>query len=468
MMSNNEPDLHRRWTRASGVSRRLILPAMVLSLIAMACDRDVDGGPEGRGAGAQGVATSAPGGTGDHDHDHGGGGKAEAGHVEGDAHDHGHGEHADEVVLTPQAIRDNGIRVATAKSQTLTATLVAPARVSFNGEQMAHVGSAVEGRVKELSVRIGQTVSKGDPLLVIDSPELGEAQSGYLQKRTALEVAGPAVELAQESFERAQKLYDEKQGIALTEVQRRKGEYQAARGALRLAEAILKAAENRLHLLGMDEPAVEVLAQSGEVAPAYTIRAPIDGRVVEREITLGELVGPDKEKLLVLADLHPIWVLADVPEAQLRQVTVGSTARVTVPSVSAEAVGGKVAYIQPEIDPSTRTARVRIEVPNEQAVMLPGMFATVEIAAGSSAGSASEPVVAVPEEAIQNVEGEPAVFVPVEGEPNTFAKRAVGVGRPVGGMVPVLAGLKEGEKYVASGSFLLKAELGKAGAAHEH
>ncbi|MBC8106127.1 MAG: efflux RND transporter periplasmic adaptor subunit, partial [Anaerolineae bacterium] len=70
--------------------------------------------------------------------------------------------------------------------------------------------------------------------------------------------------------------------------------------------------------------------------------------------------------------------------------------------------------------------------------------------------------------AVQTVEGEPSVFVPVEGEPNTFAKRAVGVGAPINGMVPVFAGLKDGEKYVATGSFILKAELGKAGAAHEH
>ncbi|HMO83589.1 MAG TPA: hypothetical protein PKC18_01580, partial [Lacipirellulaceae bacterium] len=86
-------------------------------------------------------------------------------------------------------------------------------------------------------------------------------------------------------------------------------------------------------------------------------------------------------------------------------------------------------------------------------------------AAGAAGG---DPVLAVPDAAIQTVEGEPAIFVPVAGEPNTYAKRAVGIGSSVGGMVPVFAGLKDGEQYVSVGSFILKAELGKAGAAHEH
>jgi len=97
------------------------------------------------------------------------------------------------------------------------------------------------------------------------------------------------------------------------------------------------------------------------------------------------------------------------------------------------------------------------------------MFAQALLSSAPAAqGGAPEPVVVVPEEAVQTVEGEPAVFVPVEGEANTFAKREVGVGKPIGGFVPILAGLKDGEKYVAKGSFILKAELGKAGAAHEH
>ncbi len=399
---------------------------------------------------------------------HEGHGHDEAAGESGDAHaDHaGEGEHVDEFVLTPQAIRNNGIKVATAKSQPLTATTVAPARVAYNAEQIAHVGSVVAGRVKELKARIGDQVKKGDTLLIIDSPELGAAQSDYLQKRTTVEIAQPVVTLAKDAYDRAQLLYDESQGISLTEVQKRKGEHQAAQGNVLSASAALTAAENRLHLLGMSKEAVDAIAKTSEIEPTYIVRAPLDGRVIEREATLGELVGPDKERLLMLANLNPVWVFADVPEAKLNQVSVGSKTLITVPAVSGEPFEGKVSYVVPELDPSTRTARVRVEVPNEAMKLLPGMFATAAISAGEGAGA--EAVVAVPEQAVQTVEGEPAVFVPVEGEPNTFAKRAVGIGPPIGGMVPVFAGLKEGERYVASGSFLLKAELGKAGAAHEH
>lgn len=398
-------------------------------------------------------------------------GKPAETHAEGDGHDHGGhahggGEHSDEVVLTSQAIRSHGIKVLSAKPRKLTATILAPGRVAYNAEKVAHVGSAVTGRVAELKVRIGDVVEAGNTLLVIDSPELGEAQSDYLQKRTAVDIARPAVDLAKSSFDRAQQLYDKDQGIALTEVQKRQGEFQAAKGQLQSASAALTAAENRLHLLGVKQEAIESLAQTGEINPAYIVRAPINGRVIEREATLGELVGPDKERLLMLADLNPIWVSADIPETSISQVAIGSKVEITVPAIAVESFQGVVSYVAPELDPTTRTARVRVEVPNDGTRLLPGMFATASIAVGGSASQ--EPVIAVPEEAIQTVEGEPSIFVPVANEANTFTKRAVAIGQPINGFVPIYAGLKDGDPYVASGSFMLKAELGKAGAAHEH
>lgn len=452
---------------ASNVWTTALLGISLAVAVASGCDK---AGTEGDGTESAAPTAASKGGSEEsHEgHAHGAAEGKEAAAKEGDhaGHAHGEAEHVDEVVLTPQAIKNNGIKVAAVKSQLLSATITAPARVAYNAEQVAHVGSAVTGRVAVLKVRVGDVVKKGDELLVIDSPELGEAQSDYLQKRTAVETARPALELAKSAFDRAKRLYDQSQGIPLTDLERLKGEYQAAQGALRSATASVTAAENRLHLLGMMKDAIDALAKSSEISPTYTVRAPLDGRVVEREATLGELVGPDKERLMMLANLNPIWVLADVPEAKLGQIAVGSKASINVPAHSSETFEGVIAYLTPELDSSTRTARVRIEVGNEGTKLLPGMFATAEITAGMA--SDAEPVLSIAEEAIQTVEGEPAVFVPVEGEPNTFAKRAVGVGQPIGGMVPVFAGLKEGEKYVSSGSFLLKAELGKAGAAHEH
>jgi membrane fusion protein, heavy metal efflux system len=386
-----------------------------------------------------------------------------------DTHDEheGHDAHADEVTLTPEAIRRYGIRTHPAGRRKLTATFAAPGRVAFNTEAMAHVGSVLTGRITDMKVRLGDTVAEGDELFVIESPELAEAQSDFLQRRTAVTVAEAALEPVRLAYERAKALHDKHEGIALAEVQKREAEWRAAQGALATAKAALAAAENKLHVMGLDHKAVESLVQTGAVSPRSPVRAPLAGQVVEREVTLGELVNPDRDALLVLADLGTLWVVADVPESRLAGVEVGSKARVQIAATPQNAVNGTVTYISPTLNPETRTAGVRVEVPNEKGVLRPGMFARVELSAAQQ-NADEEAVLVVPEEAVQTVEGEPSVFVPVEGEPNTFAKRAVKVGKPVGGMVPVLAGLEEGQPVVTSGTFILKADLGKSGASHEH
>lgn len=404
-------------------------------------------------------------------HDHGAS-AAKDQHSEGDGHDHGSGEeHVDEVKLTSEAVERYGVKVGEAQLWVLRPTFVAPARVGFNTEAMAHVGSLVRGRVVEIRVRLGDQVSKGDPLLVVESPELGQAQSDFLLKRTAAETAVPQADLAKAAWDRAKGLLDQSQGISLTEVQKREAEYKAAVANVKSAQAAALAAENGLHLLGMDQRAVNELVSTGEIAPRYTIRAAIGGQVVQREVTLGELVNPDRESLMVLADTTTLWVLADVPEARLPLTAPGARAWITVGSNVNGKHEGTVAFVAPVVDPATRTAQVRIEVPREalgDGAVRPGMFAQVEIVTTEPGGAEPTPQVAVPQEAVQTVEGGPAVFVPVPGEPNTFQKRALTVGPAVGGLVPVLAGLVEGEKFVEAGSFILKAELGKGSAAHEH
>jgi RND family efflux transporter MFP subunit len=213
----------------------------------------------------------------------------------------------------------------------------------------------------------------------------------------------------------------------------------------------------------MSQAAIARLNESKGIQPRYSITAPIDGQVTEREVTLGELVNPDKEALLVLADVRTLWVLADVPEARLAEIAVGSPARITVAAAGSAPLQGKVSLIDPALDPTTRSARVRIEVASQGGVIRPGMFAQAEITASAGAG---DPVLAIPDGAVQTVEGGPTVFVPVHGEEHTFAKRPITVGRAVGGLVPVLSGLMEGDLVVTAGSFVLKADLGKS-EAHE-
>ncbi len=385
------------------------------------------------------------------------------------AHDEGAPEdgHSDEVTLTPEAIERHGIRVEAASRRVLVATTLAPAQVHFNSEGIAHVGIPVQGRVAELLVRLGDEVVKGDPLLVVESTELGESQSDYLQKRSATANAEPAVDLAKNSLERSQALYDKNQGIAFSEVQKREAEYRTALAALAGARAAEEAARNRLHLLGMSDEAVQLLAKTGKIDPHFTVMAPIQGQVIEREATLGELVGPEREALLVIADMTKLWVIADVPESRLRDIARGARTRVLLGSEGDHWCPGAISFISPALDPATRTVQVRIEPTDRHEELRPGMFAQAEIELGGP-GARDAPVLAIPEGATQLVEGATAVFVPVPGEEGTFVKRAVVIGAVVGGFVPVLSGLAEGEPVVVEGSFILKAELGKSAAEHQH
>jgi membrane fusion protein, heavy metal efflux system len=174
-------------------------------------------------------------------------------------------------------------------------------------------------------------------------------------------------------------------------------------------------------------------------------------------------VSPDVESLLVLSDPSVVWVFAHVPETRLSEVRKDAAVRLHVAALPGKVVEGRFASALPKIDEATRAAELRIDVKDARGLR-PGMYARAEIVMGEPLA----PVVAIPEEAVQSVEGATTVFVPVKDEANTFAKRVVRLGEPVGNMLPVLDGLAEGELYVASGSFLLKAELGKATAEHEH
>lgn len=382
----------------------------------------------------------------------------------GDEHGHESEGHADEATLTPEAIARHGVKVARAAKAVLVPEIQVAARVSFDRNAMAHVGTPVEGRAREVRVKVGDFVKRGDVVVVLDSPELGAQQSEFLTKRREAETAVPGAELAKNAYERGKAFYDESRGITLTELQRREAEWRAAEASLANLRTAVSAAENRLHLLGMAQAAVEKLASTSEIDPTYLVTAPIDGQVIDREVTLGELVGPDRDSLLVLADTRTLWVLADVPEARLPDVAVGSRARLSVPALGGATLGGSVTFLAPEIDTATRTAPVRIEVTDGKGLR-PGMFAQAWIARG---GPPPEPALAVPEEALQTFEGKSVVFVPTGHAPGEFRPQEVVVGPVVGGMVAVLEGLAEGDEYVCAGSFLVKAEIGKSGAAHEH
>jgi cobalt-zinc-cadmium efflux system membrane fusion protein len=267
----------------------------------------------------------------------------------------------DDVSLTPGAATSAGVRTEKAIKFVLEETIKVPTRVAYNGEAIAHVGTSVEGRISELPAQVGMVVQKGDVLAIIDSPALGEAQSDFIQKRSAVEVEKTTVEVAHKALDRAREL-GAGQGITQTEFQTREGNLKIAQGVLITAEAASKAAGDKLHILGMSQPQINELLRSNEVSPRLEIRSPIAGQVVEREVTLGEVVGPERDSLMVIANLTSLWVLADVTEIDVPRMAVGNSARLTFDALPGMSFSAKVASVSAELNSKTRSGLVRLVV----------------------------------------------------------------------------------------------------------
>ena len=348
----------------------------------------------------------------DSEHDHGDshGEHADDGHKDDD-----HGGHSDEVTLTEEAIKVFKLKIETARRKKLIPKITAPARVTFNADRLAHVGSSVSGRVRDIRYRIGDRVQEGDVLLVVDSPELGKLQSEFLQSRIGAQVAEISVEVAKVEYERAQRLIDGK-GISQARFLEAEGKFKVAKGSLLTANSTVQALESRLKIFGITKAQVEDLIKTEKIVLDYKIVAPLSGEIITRKATLGEVVKPDDHALMVIADLATVWVIASVPELKTPVVEVGAMAYYTAEFIGGEDLLGKVSYIAPALDERTRTGQVRIEIPNTKKILRPGMFGTAMINETRDDTDSVPELLSVPESAVFTVEGGPAVFVPSEDE----------------------------------------------------
>lgn len=203
---------------------------------------------------------------------------------------------------------------------------------------------------------------------------------------------------------------------------------------------------------------VLAVVQSNQSVAPYEVRSLVSGTIIEKHITLGEFVRDDSD-IYVVADLSSVWAIISVYAKYLPQIRPGLQVDLTASGVE-ETAGGVIDYVGPIIGEATRTGRARVVLPNPRGAWQPGLFVTAKVAVES----VTLPL-AVPDEALQSVGGEPSVFVRTsEG----IEARAVRTGRSDGRTVEILEGLAAGETYVAANSFLLKAELGKSEAEHQH
>jgi cobalt-zinc-cadmium efflux system membrane fusion protein len=274
--------------------------------------------------------------------------------------------------------------------------------------------------------------------------ELAERKSEYLE---ALEHR----KLARSTFEREERLW--RQGISAEQ------EYLAAQNALAEAEIAVNLARQALLALQVTAAEIDKLAADPNMPlTKYKVYASTSGRIVEKHVSRGELLGPEQEAF-TLADLSRVWVNLFIHQRDLEQVRVGQSVKISLPEGGGD-IGGTIDYIEPVIGEESRMATARVTLKNPDGDWRPGLFVT-----GRVQVSADDAAVLVPQDAVQSVDGRTVVFVQDE---HGFEPRPVTLGRQNEDYVEITEGLSLGEKYVAENAFLVKAELGKATAEHAH
>lgn len=364
-------------------------------------------------------------------------------------------------VEMPREIAEaSGVVVEEAGPAPIRTILDLPGEVQLNADRVARVAPRVSGTVVAVPARLGARVGAGATLAVIESRELGQAQAAYVESLHRME-------LAQAAYERERRLHER-------EISARK-DYEQARHDLEEAELEKQSAEQALRALGVPRGQLAALgvepegvAGEREVrAPLpvsltrYVVRAPVGGEVLDRQIAVGQHVS-GTEEVFTLADLSTVWVELTVYARDLDAVRPGQDVVVHArgDSLSGPIGRGIVGYVGPLVGEATRTARALVTLPNPGGRWRPGTFVSAEVVQGEE----TVPV-AVRREAIQTWREMPVVFARFG---DAFEVRPVTLGRTDGTYVEVLDGLGPGQEYAAEGAFLLRADLEKAGASHDH
>jgi cobalt-zinc-cadmium efflux system membrane fusion protein len=375
------------------------------------------------------------------------GNKSEAGHA---GHAHGREEpHGPEgtITLTAAQIERARINLAKADKGNIARTLTVPGTIVPDPDRIGRVAAKVIGTVAELRKRLGAPVTKGEVIAVLESREVADAKSEYL-------AALVNFDLQKMLFERAQTLWDGKI-IPETQFLRSRTTYTEAR--LRLDTT-----RQKLSALDLDEAEVEALPRQPITALRHKeIRAPLSGRIVERKVDLGAPVGGEgqEKEIYVIADLSSVWVDLSVPTSELASIKEGRSVAISTRGHDKTTIG-EIVFVSPLLNAETRAARAVAMVDNSELTWRPGAFVVARVTIEEQ-----QVDLRVPRSALQTIGGEQVVFVRT---PEGFEKREVVLGRGDDEHVEVVFGLDVGEEIAVTGTFVLKAELGKSEADHGH
>ena len=331
--------------------------------------------------------------------------------------DEGSGTVPGTVAISPERIQMLGVRTEAASLRPMAHTVRAVGTVAADERRIGVVNPKFEGWIEKLLVNTtGQAVRRGDALLEVYSPDLVLAQREYLVARSAAADMAQANPLVRDN-----------------------------------AKAIADAALSRLKNWDISADQLARLQRTGTASRTLTLSAPIGGIVMDKQALEGLHFGAG-DMLYRIVDLSTVWLLADVFEQDLAQIRPSQSAKITVLAYPGRVFDGRVAFVYPTVNAQTRTAKVRIEVPNPDLLLKTDMYATVEIAAPAESAT----VLVVPDSAVLDTGTRQTVLVD-RGE-GRFEPRMVKLGPRVDGYVAVLEGLRGGEKVVTGANFLIDAE----------
>lgn len=348
------------------------------------------------------------------------------------------------VELSDEAVRTSAIGIETAGPVEMQSVVELPGEIVLNADKVAHIVARTLGVVHEVRKNQGDEVKKGEVIAVIDSRELAEAKREYIETAQALD-------FARRAFEREQGLW--KKNISS------EADYLLQERAYHEAGLKHRSARQQLEALGISRVELQTLLEKPDgVLTRYELRAPFDGRIIDKKVATGQAVTED-EDLFTVADLATVWVNVTVYAKDLNAVRVGQEVTVRSDALDAE-VRERIVYVGSLVGGEARAATARVVLPDPEGIWRPGLFVKAIVVQEE----VTVPV-AVKRDGLQKFRDWDVVFVRVG---DLFEARPLELGRRDGDWVEVTSGLSPGEKYAAANSFILKADVGKAGASHDH
>jgi membrane fusion protein, heavy metal efflux system len=354
---------------------------------------------------------------------------------------------------TSDSAQTHAIETEVVAPQPIAGIIRATGKILVSENRVALIGPVHEGRLVALYAGQGSKVAKGQKLADLESSDIDEAESEYLkalaESENARRTSAAEIKLAQATYDRTRVLY-EKTITAGKNLQSAEHDLEVARASaannLASTKAALTAARRHLLILGLKDSAIDALATKSSLAAVFSLTSPIEGIVVERNATIGATVGTDAN-LFKIIDLSRVWIDANVFEKDLQRVKLGQEVKVFVPAFAGTTFSGKVILVSSVVDPDTRTVKIRTEVPNPDGRLKPDMFANVEIVTDLHRAAIS-----IPQSAVLTDGGKTVVFV-MDG--SAYTKRVVTTGMQGSDRIEIVEGLKEGEKVVVKGNYLL-------------